>query len=164
MARQRKNFDSPGFIEAVRQKSVPSYHTASDKTFVVPPAQPPPEETMVISPSTVKDEEPVPTNDHQKAVPEGHLELPKNLLELNLTISELDFIKSYVANNSGGQVTRKGKPIVIRESHRRMICDIYSLFGESPNMAQYIDNVLAEHFRQYYPIIQGIYRKCPPKF
>ena len=163
MARQRKDFDSPGFIEAVRQKSVPSYHTAGDKTPVVPSAQPPPEEKTVISPSK-KEYEPVPANEHQRTVAEGHLELPKNLLELNLTVSELDFIKSYVANNSGGQVTRKGKPIVIRESHRRMICDIYSLFGESPNMAQYIDNVLAEHFRQYYPIIQGIYRKCPPKF
>ena len=139
MARERKRFDSPGFIEAVRQQSVPSYHTVGDQTSATPQAQPPPEVTV-------------------------NQELPASLCDLNLTEKELDFIKSYVANNSGGQISRKGKPIVIRESHRRMICDIFYLFGENPNMAQYIDNVLAEHFRQYYPIIQGISRKCPPKF
>ncbi len=164
MARQRKNFDSPGFIEAVRQRSVPSYHTAGDSSTATQ-AQPPPEETLPNENLDKSKKCDTQVSDlSRKSLVEQGQDLIGNLPDLNLSETELDFIKSYVANSRCGQVSRKGKPIVIRESFRRMICDIFNLFGESPNMAQYIDNVLSEHFRQYYPIIQGIYRKCPPKF
>ena len=81
-----------------------------------------------------------------------------------MTEGEIDFIKSFIAKNKFRQVSQKGKQIIIREAHRKRIKSILDLLDEDANMATYIDNVLTEHFRQYYPTILGIYRKCPPKF
>lgn len=153
MARERKDYDSAGFLEKVRQQSVPTYHTSGDGTSSKPPEQPP-EQAASVRKSKVK-------------LPPTHkngIEPQRELSDLELTASEIDYIKTFVATNNFGGVNKQGKPIIIRENHRRTICDIFYLLGETPNMAQYIDNVLTEHFKQYYPLIRDIYQKCPPKF
>lgn len=153
MARERKDYDSAGFLEKVRQQSVPTYHTSGDGTSSKPPEQPP-EQAASVRKSKVK----LPPTHKNEIEPQPELS------DLELTTSEIDYIKTFVATNNFGGVNRQGKPIIIRENHRRTICDIFYLLGETPNMAQYIDNVLTEHFKQYYPLIRDIYQKCPPKF
>lgn len=153
MARERKDYDSAGFLEKVRQQSVPTYHTSGDETSSKPPEQPPEKAASVRKPKVKLP----PTHKNE-------IEPQCELSDLELTTSEIDYIKTFVATNNFGGVNKHGKPIIIRENHRRTICDIFYLLGETPNMAQYIDNVLTEHFKQYYPLIRDIYQKCPPKF
>ena len=84
--------------------------------------------------------------------------------EMNMTEEEGNYVKTYIGNVSFGQVNRNGNPIVVREDYREMIKDIFSMFGVRLNMAAYVDAVLTEHFKQCYPLIQGIAEKCPSKF
>lgn len=160
MAKKRDNdFDAEGFLEDVRADSVATYQRASD----IPKDKPP-------------DRAVPPKDSRQHRINRPVVEPPDDIFEadeddivqkysyLNMTEGEIDFIKSFIAKNKFRQVSQKGKQIIIREAHRKRIKSILDLLDEDANMATYIDNVLTEHFRQYYPTILGIYRKCPPKF
>lgn len=160
MAKKRDNdFDAEGFLEDVRADSVATYQRASD----IPKDKPP--------------DRAAPSKDgRQPGLNRPVTDTPDDIFEadeddivqkysyLNMTEGEIDFIKSFIAKNKFRQVSQKGKQIIIREAHRKRIKSILDLLDEDANMATYIDNVLTEHFRQYYPTILGIYRKCPPKF
>lgn len=160
MAKKRDNdFDAESFLEDVRADSVATYQRASD----IPKDKPP-------------DRAATPKDSRQRGFNRPVTETPDDIFEadeddivqkysyLNMTEGEIDFIKSFIAKNKFRQVSQKGKQIIIREAHRKRIKSILDLLDEDANMATYIDNVLTEHFRQYYPTILGIYRKCPPKF
>lgn len=71
---------------------------------------------------------------------------------------------TFVVKNSFKKVNQNGNPIMIRDKHLTMIKKILRLLNEDANMATYIDNVLTEHFKKYYPTIVDIYKKCPPQF
>lgn len=81
-----------------------------------------------------------------------------------MTEDEGSYVRTYIGNTSFGQVNRNGNPIVVREDYRQLIKDIFQMFGVRLNMAAYVDAVLTEHFKQCYPLIQGISEKCPLKF
>lgn len=83
--------------------------------------------------------------------------------ELNMTADEIDFIKKFIADGRFRRVSRNGRQVFIRERHLSMILGILGMLDEEANISTYIDKVLTEHFRKYYPIIQGISKKCPSK-
>lgn len=155
MAREKvKGFDADKFIESVRESAVPTYHTASDSE----------------KPSNKKEETPesVPIGEEMSPQSEAR---PFNedddigkYAALNLVTSEVNFVNTYVVRRNYNQVSKHGKPVFIRERHRKLIVDLLTTLGESPNLSAYIDNVLTEHFDKYYSTIRSIARKCPPKF
>ncbi len=91
-------------------------------------------------------------------------ELPPKYSELNMTSEEIGYITTYVVKSSFRKVNQNGNPIIIREKHLTMIRKILGLLNASGSMASYIDNVLTEHFKKFYPTIVDIYNKCPPQF
>jgi len=145
MAKKKNDgFDPDGFIESVRASSVPTYHTAADSQV---PDEPPKEDTGA-SPETYADYD---------------TERDARYSELNMTADEIDFIKKFIADGRFRRVSRNGRQVFIRERHLSMILGILGMLDEEANISTYIDKVLTEHFRKYYPIIQGISKKCPSK-
>lgn len=145
MAKKKNDgFDADGFIESVRASSVPTYHTAADSQ--VPDA--PPKEDVGTPPETYDD---------------YAAEREARYSELNMTANEIDFIKKFIADGRFRRVSRNGRQVFIRERHLSMILGILGMLDEEANISTYIDKVLTEHFRKYYPIIQGISKKCPSK-
>lgn len=155
MAREKvKGFDADKFIESVRESAVPTYHTASDSE----------------KPSKKKEETPESVSISEETSPQSEAtsfnedEDIEKYAALNLVTSEVNFVKTYVVRRNYNQVSKHGKPVFIRERHRKLIVDLLTTLGESPNLSAYIDNVLKEHFDKYYSTIRSIARKCPPKF
>ena len=146
MAKKKNDgFDADGFIESVRASSVPTYHTAADSQA---PDAPPIKEDISTNPETYDDYD---------------SEREARYSELNMTADEIDFIKKFIADGRFRRVSRNGRQVFIRERHLSMILGILGMLDEEANISTYIDKVLTEHFRKYYPIIQGISKKCPSK-
>lgn len=146
------DFDASQFIESFRESAVPSYHTA-DESFQ--PEQPPKEKAQ--------DKKSKPTKPSLPRAPSANDALETKIASFNLTEDESEFVRTYL-DNSFGQVNQFGKPVVVRTEYRDMIQSIFGLLGITPNMASYIDAVLAGHLRQILPLIQGISEKIPSKF
>lgn len=146
MAKKKNDgFDPDGFIESVRASSVPTYHTAGDSQA---PDAPPIKEDISTSLETYDDYD---------------TERDARYSELNMTADEIDFIKKFIADGRFRRVSRNGRQVFIRERHLSMILRLLGMLDEEANISTYIDKVLTEHFRKYYPIIQGISKKCPSK-
>ena len=146
MAKKKNDgFDPDGFIESVRASSVPTYHTAGDSQA---PDAPPIKEDISTSSETYDDYD---------------TERDARYSELNMTADEIDFIKKFIADGRFRRVSRNGRQVFIRERHLSMILRLLGMLDEEANISTYIDKVLTEHFRKYYPIIQGISKKCPSK-
>lgn len=146
MAKKKTDgFDADGFIESVRASSVPTYHTAADSQA---PNAPPIKEDISLPPESYDDYD---------------TEREARYSELNMTADEIDFIKKFIADGRFRRVSRNGRQVFIRERHLSMILGILGMLDEEANISTYIDKVLTEHFRKYYPIIQGISKKCPSK-
>lgn len=146
MAKKKNDdFDADGFIESVRASSVPTYHTASD---IAGPREDPPED-----------------ND---ATSGGYYDCDTDSQEkyerLNMTGDEIDFIKTFIAGGRFRRVSRNGRQVFIRERHLSVISNILRVLDEEANISTYIDNVLTQHFKKFYPVIRGISKKCPIKF
>lgn len=145
MAKKKNDdFDSDGFIESVRASSVPTYHTAADSQV----------------PDTLTKEE---ENTNPETYDDYAAKREARYSELNMTADEIDFIKKFIADGRFRRVSRNGRQVFIRERHLSMILGILGMLDEEANISTYIDKVLTEHFRKYYPIIQGISKKCPSK-
>lgn len=146
MAKKKTDeFDADGFIESVRASSVPTYHTAADSQA---PNAPPIKKDISLTPESYDDYD---------------TEREARYSELNMTADEIDFIKKFIADGRFRRVSRNGRQVFIRERHLSMILGILGMLDEEANISTYIDKVLTEHFRKYYPIIQGISKKCPSK-
>lgn len=155
MAREKvKGFDSNEFIESVRESAVPTYHTAADNKDK--------QEAKSSDDSNVPAEGDKPPIEAVYVPPDD--ELPPKYSELNMTSEEIEYITTYVVKSSFRKVNQNGNPIIIREKHLTMIRKILGLLNASGSMASYIDNVLTEHFKKFYPTIVDIYNKCPPQF
>ena len=161
MAKKRDNdFDAESFLEDVRADSVATYQRASD----IPKGKPP-DGAATPQKESIQTEIKRPAGEIVEDIFEtDEDDIAQKYSYLNMTEEEIEFIKSFIAKNKFRQVTQKGKQIIIRDAHRRRIKSILDLLDEDANMATYIDNVLTEHFRQFYPTILSIYKKCPPKF
>lgn len=163
MAREKvTGFDADSFIESVRESAVPTYHTAKTK----------PEES-----NEVKKEENIPKDSFSRQVVspkpsqaddvfyQPPVESPEyKYSDLNMTEPEMDFIKTFIVSQDFRQVNQRGRQVMIRKEHCKMILELLSLVDAGANMATYIDNVLINHFKQFYPIMVGISKKCPSKF
>lgn len=161
MAKKRDNdFDAESFIEDVRADSVATYQRAAD----IPNEKPPDCHPSPQRESNKSENRKSSFENPDDVFDDDEYDIAQKYSSLNMTEDEIEFIKSFIAKNKFRQVTQKGKQIVIREAHRKRIKSILDLLDEDANMATYIDNVLTEHFRQFYPTILSIYRKCPPKF
>lgn len=146
MAKKKTDgFDADGFIESVRASSVPTYHTAADSQA---PNAPSIKEDISLTPESYDDYD---------------TEREARYSELNMTADEIDFIKKFIADGRFRRVSRNGRQVFIRERHLSMILRLLGMLDEEANISTYIDKVLTEHFRKYYPIIQGISKKCPSK-
>jgi len=143
--KKNEEFDADGFIESVRASSVPTYHTAADSQAS---NAPPIKEDISPSPESYDDYD---------------SEWEARYSELNMGADEIDFIKKFIADGKSRRVSRNGRQVFIRERHLSMILGILGMLDEEANISTYIDKVLTEHFRKYYPIIQGISKKCPSK-
>lgn len=143
--KKNEGFDADGFIESVRTSSVPTYHTAADSQASNAPLI---KEDISPSPESYDDYD---------------LEREARYSELNMTADEIDFIKKFIADGRFRRVSRNGRQVFIRERHLSMILGLLGMLDEEANISTYIDKVLTEHFRKYYPIIQGISKKCPSK-
>lgn len=158
--REECKFDTDGFIESFQKEAVPSYHSAKDSVNSAPPESDRPPEGKISS---------VETSDADSFIPPDWFDpdeddTTQKYVSLNMTDSEIEYIKEYIVKNNFKQVSQRGRQVMIREKHRKRIKDILDLLGEDANMATYIDNVLTEHFKNYYQTIMGIAKKCPPKF
>ncbi len=169
MASKRKEYDgAEDFIERMRKNAVPSYHTAVDasptepEVRIVEPSPPneqPKPAKVSVEPSPQSDKEPdsVPA----PALPDFSFE--DSFEGLNMTELERVYVNTFITQGRFRQVNRGGRQVVIREKYREIIQTVCALLSTECNMAIYIDNVLTEHFKKYYPTIVGIYRKCPSK-
>lgn len=154
MAREKvKGFDASEFIESVRESAVPTYHTAADSTAA-----------SKDNPKTGTTTKPAEESGFDAVYVAPEDEVASKYSELNMTNEEIEYITTYIVKSSFKKVNQNGNPIMIRDKHLTMIKKILRLLNEDANMATYIDNVLTEHFKKYYPKIVDIYKKCPPQF
>lgn len=175
MASKRKEYDgADGFIERMRKNAVPSYHTAADTSPGEPNVR-----VVELSPSNVQSESPeapveksvqldkatqpdnTPDYTPTPVLPEFSFE--DSFDSLNMTELEKSYVNTFITQGRFRQVNRGGRQVMIRERYREIIQTVCTLLSKECNMAIYIDNVLTEHFKTYYPTIVGIYRKCPSK-
>lgn len=157
------DFDAESFIEEFRESSVPTYHTASGAK----------KETETPNPEKPA-KRPKPPDKSEMKSTEHECESPvfdfdgledENVYEnLNMTAAEVEYIKNFVVRNNFRQVSSKGKQVMIRERYRKLIIHIQHLLGDEGNMATYIDNVLTQHFKEYYSTMVSISKKCPSQF
>lgn len=159
MAKQTKreecHFDTDGFIADFRKDAVPSYHTAADVETAPPASDKPPQRLKKNQPEQSKSSVWSDSEDYDTL---------QKYQDLDMSASEIEYIKEYVVKGTFRQVNQNGRRVLIREKFHTRIKNILELLGEDANMATYIDNVLAEHFKKYFPTIMGIAKKCPPKF
>lgn len=182
MAREKvSNFDAEEFIESMRESAEPTYHTASDgktkpKVEKQPVEQPPVEKPAVEKPPEEK--QPMEKTSVEKQQVEkppakkrdrANYKVPYDDIDakyagMKLTAEEIDYIKTFIINPHFRSASSRGKQVLIRREHRDCILMILALLKEDANMATYIDNVLTEHFKKYYPTMVDISRKCPTTF
>lgn len=153
--REECHFDTDGFIADFRKDAVPSYHTAADVENAPPASDKPPKPLKKTQPEQSKSCVWSDSEDYDTL---------QKYQDLDMSATEIDYIKEYVVKGTFRQVNQNGRRVLIREKFHTRIKNILELLGEDANMATYIDNVLAEHFKKYYPTIMGIAKKCPPKF
>lgn len=172
MASKRKEYDgADSFIERMRKNAVPTYHTAADAVA---------DETSVriVEPEKeqqVSDVSPHEMPAHYETVPVDNKtedglasSLPDFSFEdsfegLNMTELERSYVNTFITQGRFRRVNSGGRQVVIREKYREIIQTVCAMLSKECNMAIYIDNVLTEHFKKFYPTIIGIYRKCPSK-
>lgn len=175
MATKRKEYDgADGFIERMRKNAVPSYHTAADTPSVSPEVRivepsPPTEQPETTKPS---DESPISLSESKQddirdndapnvVLPD--FSFTDTFAGLNMTEPERSYVNTFITQGRFRRVNSGGRQVMIREKYREIIQTVCTLLSKECNMAIYIDNVLTEHFKKYYPTIVGIYRKCPSK-
>lgn len=174
MASKRKEYDgADSFIERMRKNAVPTYHTAADAVA---------DETSVriVEPEKVQmlqasDDSPHEMPKQPETVPldnkteDGlNTSLPDfsfddSFEDLNMTELERSYVNTFIIQGRFRRVNSGGRQVVIREKYREIIQTVCAMLSKECNMAIYIDNVLTEHFKKFYPTIIGIYRKCPSK-
>lgn len=171
MATRRKEYDgADGFIELMRKNAVPTYHTASDipvtesSVRIIEPA-PPSEPNDSTNEESTQRETVLADNktNENLTVSLPDFSFDDSFEGLNMTELERNYVNTFITQGRFRRVNSGGRQVVIREKYREIIQTVCSLLSKECNMAIYIDNVLTEHFKKYYPTIVGIYRKCPSK-
>ena len=152
---KRDDFDAEGFIEAMRVSAVPTYHTAEKKEIAAPPK----EETPSID--TVKETKSPSSKKLPYEVSGDNIE--KEYRALGFTSEEIDFVKKFISRNNFQKVVQ-GKSLFIRKEYHKLIVRLLQLTDGDCSISSYVDNVLYEHFRSNFTIMQGITDKVPSLF
>lgn len=123
--------DAQDFLDLYRDGAVPEYRHAKKKPEPDPP------------PVTVTEKE----------------ELARNPIIPDRTKEEDEYLKTFVETCPIDAFNKKGRQVMVVNEFRRKILKIQALFNEDITIAQYVHNVLAQHFREVDPILQGLYQK-----
>lgn len=75
------------------------------------------------------------------------------------TKEEDEYLKTFVESCPIDAFNKQGRQVMVVNEFRRKIIKIQALFNEDITIAQYVHNVLAQHFRDVDPILQGLYQK-----
>lgn len=75
------------------------------------------------------------------------------------TKEEDEYLRTFVENCPVDAFNKKGRQVMVVNEFRRKILKIQALFNEDLSIAQYVHNVLAQHFREVDPILQSLYQK-----
>lgn len=122
--------DAQDFLDGYREDAMPSYRKAKRE----PPA--------TESPSAeVKDE------------------LARKPVTPDRTKEEDEYLRTFVEGCPIDAFNKKGRQVMVVNEFRHKILKIQALFNEDLSIAQYVHNVLAEHFREVEPILQSLYQK-----
>lgn len=75
------------------------------------------------------------------------------------TKEEDEYLKTFVETCPIDAFNKKGRQVMVVNEFRHKIIKIQALFNEDITIAQYVHNVLAQHFKDVDPILQGLYQK-----
>lgn len=75
------------------------------------------------------------------------------------TKEEDEYLRTFVENCPIDAFNKNGRQVMVVNEFRRKILKIQALFNEDLSIAQYVHNVLAQHFKEVGPILQSLYQK-----
>lgn len=123
--------DAQDFLDIYRDGAVPTYRNARKGPATESP------------PVTITEKE----------------ELARTPVVPDRTKEEDEYLKTFVENCPVDAFNKKGRQVIVVNEFRRKIIKIQALFNEDITIAQYVHNVLAQHFKDVDPILQGLYQK-----
>ncbi|GEM_PF-1174655 len=122
--------DAQDFLDGYREDAMPSYRKAKR------------EPSATESPPAVVKEE-----------------LARKPVTPDRTKEEDEYLRTFVEECPINAFNKKGRQVMVVNEFRHKILKIQALFNEDLSIAQYVHNVLAEHFREVEPILQSLYQK-----
>lgn len=132
------DFDATQFLETYRDDVQPKYRKAKDRESPV---------DITTAPSA-------------PSKPDKRDELAKMPKNPDHNDAEEDYLHRFVENCPVESFNKHGRQIMVVGDHRKKIQKILALFGEDGTLSSYVYNVLENHFKEFDPIIQSLYRKC----
>ncbi|MCX4278972.1 DUF3408 domain-containing protein [Muribaculum sp.] len=75
------------------------------------------------------------------------------------TKEEDEYLKTFVETCPIDAFNKKGRQVMVVNEFRHKILKIQALFNEDLSIAQYVHNVLAQHFKDVEPILNSLYQK-----
>lgn len=140
MAKKEENFNADDFIESFREDAMPTFHS-------------------VKKPKPGNDSDDTKTVNVTDGEKVSKMEIAKEIIDLDLSTAEEQFIRTFVADSEYTSVAKRGRQISVCNEHRRKIQKMLILFSEDTTIAGYIYNVLEEHFKTFDDVIQSLYKK-----
>ncbi len=140
MAKKEENFNADDFIESFREDAMPTFHSVK-KT------------------KQENDSDDTKTENVTDGEKVSKMEIAKEIIDLDLSTAEEQFIRTFVADSEYTSVAKRGRQISVCNEHRRKIQKMLILFSEDTTIAGYIYNVLEEHFKTFDDVIQSLYKK-----
>lgn len=86
-------------------------------------------------------------------------ELARKPVTPDRTKEEDEYLRTFVEECPINAFNKKGRQVMVVNEFRHKILKIQALFNEDLSIAQYVHNVLAQHFRDVEPILQSLYQK-----
>ena len=86
-------------------------------------------------------------------------ELARRPVSPDCTKEEDEYLRTFVETCPIDAFNKKGRQVIVVNEFRRKILKIQALFNEDLSIAQYVHNVLEQHFKDVGPILQSLYQK-----
>lgn len=122
--------DAQDFLDEYREDAMPTYRKARKEPATESPPSPTEREELARKPVTP-----------------------------DRTEEEDEYLRTFVENCPIDAFNKKGRQVMVVNEFRHKILKIQALFNEDLSIAQYVHNVLAQHFRDVAPILQSLYQK-----
>ena len=91
--------------------------------------------------------------------PDVKEELARIPVSPDRTKEEDEYLRTFVETCPIDAFNKKGRQVIVVNEFRRKILKIQALFNEDLSIAQYVHNVLEQHFKDVGPILQSLYQK-----